>query len=88
MEIAYPFDDSAVLVCNEEFRLNGMEGNRRIDGEAFAGPLYIVGNDDGELCDLTDEQVERYREMYAEPDEDITPEEFEPHMGFYGFDFA
>ena len=88
MEIAYPFDDSAVLVCNEEFRLNGMEGNRRIDGEAFAGPLYIVGNDDGELCDLTDEQVERYREMYAEPDEDITPEEFEPHMGFYGFDFT
>ena len=87
MEITYPFEDNAVIVGNEEARLNGMEGNRRVNGEPYAGPMYIVGDDgEGGFCDLTDEQVEKYGKMFSEPDEDITPEELEPHMQIFGFD--
>ena len=50
---------------------------------------YIVGdNFEGGFCDLTDEQVEKYSKMFAEPDEDITPEELEPHMQIFGFDMS
>lgn len=87
MEVTYPFDDNAIVVGNEEARLNGMEGNRRINGEPYAGPMFIVGDDgEGNFCNLTDEQVEKYLRIFAEPDEDITPEELEPHMTFFGFD--
>ena len=87
MEITYPFEDNAVIVGNEEARLNGMEGNRRVNTEPYAGPMIIVGDDGmGGFCDLTDEQVEKYDRMFSEPDEDITPEELEPHMQIFGFD--
>ena len=87
MEITYPFEDNAVIVGNEESRLNGMEGNRRVNGEPYAGPMFIVGDDGmGGFCDLTDEQVEKYGKLFAEPDEDFTPEELEPHMQIFGFD--
>ena len=89
MEVTYPFEDNAVIVGNEEARLNGMEGNRRVNGEPYAGPMYIVGDNlEGGFCDLTDEQVEKYSKMFAEPDEDITPEELEPHMQIFGFDMS
>lgn len=82
IEVTYPFDDNAVLVGNEEAKLISMQGNRRIDGSVYAGPLYLVGdNGRGDFCDLTDEQIKRYTELFAEP-EDISPEEVEADTGF------
>ena len=82
MQVVAPFDDSAVIVCNEESKMNGMEGNRRLNGDVIAGPMYIVGEDtDGEFCGLTEEQVQKYKEMFAET-EDISPEEVEASIRF------
>ena len=82
MEVVAPFDDSAVIVCNEESKTNGMEGNRRLNGDVIAGPMYIVGEDtDGEFCGLTEGQVQKYKEMFAEPEE-IRLEEVEASIRF------
>ena len=82
MQVVAPFDDSAVIVCNEEAKTNGMEGNRRLNGDVIAGPMYIVGEDtDGGFCGLTEGQVQKCKEMFAEP-EDIRPEEVEASIRF------
>ena len=82
MEVVYPFEDNAVIVCNEESKLNGMAGNHRLYGDIIAGPMYIVGdNGDGNFCDLTDEQVETYSNLFAEPEE-ISDEEVQATLGF------
>ena len=86
MEVISPFDDNAVVVCNEESKYNGMEGNRRLYGDVIAGPLCLVGDDGcGGFCDLTDRQIREYGEQFAEP-EDISPEEVEKALrfDFYG----
>ena len=56
-----PLDD-ACLVCNDEGKLNGMEGNRRL-------PFFIAGDSgDGDLCSLTIEQQERFSQRFAQPE--------------------
>ncbi len=82
IEITYPFrKDNAVVLSNEESKLIGMKGNRHIDGSVYAGPLYIVGDKNGELVDLTDSQIQKYTEMFAEPDI-ISDEEVEADSGY------
>lgn len=87
IEVTYPFGDNAVMVGNEEAKLIGMEGNRRIGGGVYAGPLFIVGDDgEGGFCSLTDEQTAGYCQEFAQP-EDISMEEVQADTGmrFYGW---
>ena len=66
----YPFDDDCMILGNEEAKLCGMEGNRRLFGSVYAGPIFITrDNGEGDLCDLTDEQVKTYGEMFAIPED-------------------
>lgn len=82
IEITYPFDDNAMIIGNEEAKLIGMEGNRRVNGSVYAGPLLIAADDgEGGTTDLTDEQVRQYREMFAVPEE-ISQAEVEADTGF------
>jgi len=61
IENAYPFEDNAVLVCNEESLINDMDANRTINGNLYFGPAFIIGdNGDGSYCSLTDEQIGQY----------------------------
>lgn len=70
IEITYPFDDNCLIIGNDEAKLIGMKGNRRIFGEVYAGPLLIAGDDnDGGFCDLTPEQVEKYIARFIEPEQ-------------------
>ena len=89
IELTYPFDgeDNAIICGNEEAKLEGLEGNRRIYGSVYAGNIFLVGDDgEGGLTSLTDEQVQKYSEMFSQP-EDISPEEVQADTGFifYGF---
>ena len=85
IEYTYPFDDDCMVLGNEEAKLNGMEGNRRLYGSIYAGPIYITRDDGvGGLCSLTDEQVQQYSEMFAEP-HDISNEETQADVGFTTF---
>lgn len=76
-------DDGTCLVGNEESKLRGMDGNRRIgDGSSImAGPFFVCGDAGETFRSLTDEEVTRYMARFAEP-EDISPEEVEADMGF------
>lgn len=75
-----PNGDGTVLVLNDEGKLNGMEGNRRIPGDVVCGPFLVAGDAGEELGPLDDGQLAKYAALFAEPDEDITPEETEPYM--------
>lgn len=81
MEITYPFEDNAVIVGNEEAKYNGMRGNRRLHNDVYCGQIFIVGDNNGEFCDLTDEQIKKYSDMFAKP-EDISEEEIVNATGF------
>ncbi len=86
IEITYPFDDDAVILGNEEAKLNGMKGNRRLEhGEIYAGPLLILRDDGrGDLTDLREEQIAAYARRFAEPDV-IPQEEVEADCGYQIF---
>ena len=64
IECAYlPNDDSVVIICNEEGKINGMKLNRDIGHDIIAGPFLIVGDDyeSGEFKSLTEEQILKYK---------------------------
>lgn len=69
-------------VCNEESKLIGMEGNRRIgDGSSIiAGPFFICGTTEEDFRGLTDNEVDLYMDRFKEP-EQISPEEVRADTG-------
>ena len=82
IEITVPFKDGTLTVSNEEAKLCGMEGNRRINGQIYAGPVLLVNDDgNGDFCDLTDRQIAGYTDRFAQP-EDISQEEVQSDIGF------
>ena len=71
-----------LVVCNDEGKLIGMEGNRRLgNGTIIAGPFFVVGLTEDDFRSLTDEEVVKYMNQFAEP-EQIAQEEVESDMGF------
>ena len=86
IEPIYDLDEPrAVMVGNEEAKLNGMEGNRRFGDRIVAGPFFICGEkmtEDGmDFCSLSDELCEKYVQKFAVP-ESISQDEVEQDMGF------
>lgn len=62
-------DDNTSLVCNEEGKIRGLEGNRRIGRDIIAGTFFLCGfNEDGASISLTDEQISKYYERFREPE--------------------
>lgn len=70
--------DRTITVANDDGKMIGMEGNRRIKGDVLVGPVFIAGDAGEDLCSLTDEQMARYMERFFEPEE-ISAEEVEEH---------
>lgn len=75
------FDEPGICgYCNDEGKLMGLEGNRRLGGDIICGTLVILGSDDeGGNISLTDEQVEKYTELFKEPDV-ITQDEIQSSL--------
>ena len=75
-------EDNICILLNDEGKLLGMEGSRRIGDDIIAGTFYVCGsNEEGELVSLTDVEMERYSEMFWEPEE-ISQEEIEKATRF------
>ena len=70
--------DGTLIISNEEGKLLGMEGNRRIPGDVF----FVVGDAGETFRSLTEEELERYRERFAEIEE-ISPQEVQAATGFF-----
>lgn len=64
------------LYCNDEGKLNGMPGNRRMDhGDIICGTFFICADDgEGNDISLSDKQLQYYTERFQEP-EHYTDEE-------------
>ena len=68
-------EKGVVLICNEEGKLNGLEGNRRLSNDIIAGVFYIVGEDkEGNLVSLREDKMALYEAYFHEP-QDISQEE-------------
>lgn len=69
------------LMCNEEGKLIGLEGNRRLWHDILVGVFYIMSeNEEGELLSLTDEKIKYYTERFWAP-ESFTQEEINATIG-------
>lgn len=64
-------DDGTVIISNADSKFTGMEGNRRFgDGTSIiAGPFFVCGSDGEDFRSLTDEEVEKYMDRFAVPDQ-------------------
>ena len=76
------------VLLNDEGKLIGLDGNRRLwNGDIITGTFYVCGSDnDGNLTSLNNEQIERYSQIFYEPQE-FTKEEVEEtvRMDFFLF---
>ena len=62
------------IICNEEGKLLGLEGNRRLGSDIIAGVFYVVGEDKcGNFVSLTEAQMEYYTKRFWTP-ERISPD--------------
>lgn len=62
-------EDGVNILCNEESKIIGLEGNRRLGGDILTGVFYVVGEDEeGELASLSNEKLEEYKEKFWEPE--------------------
>ena len=69
------------LLCNEEAKLIGLEGNRHFGDDIIAGVFYVTGDRNGQLDSLPDAYMEKYTKLLYEP-EDISTEEVEESIRF------
>lgn len=57
------------IMCNEEGKLIGLEGNRRLGNDILVGVFYIMSeNENGELLSLTKEKIKHYTKLFWEPE--------------------
>lgn len=82
IECIYNHHDGTIIAANDEAKLLGMEGNRRLDsGSIIAGPFFVIGDAGENFRSLTDAEVCRYLQVYAEPHQ-ISQREVQAYMGF------
>ena len=47
-----------------------MQPNRRLGDDIICGPFFLVGDDHaGSFCSLTEEQIQRYTQVFQEPEQ-------------------
>ena len=82
IECIYSHNDGTIIVANDEAKLIGMKGNRRLgNGSIIAGPFFVIGDAGEEFRSLTDAEVSRYLQQYAES-QLISQREVQADMGF------
>ena len=70
------------IMCNEEGKLIGLEGNRRFGDDIFTGVFYVMSETaDGDLKSLSDDKIKLYSERFWEP-ETFSREDIEAALFF------
>ena len=73
------------ILCNEEGKLIGLEGNRRVGSDIIAGAFYIMSEgEDGDLVSLSEEKIQHYTQRLWEP-EVFDSAEIEPSVHIWFF---
>ena len=67
IEVIAPFNDTAVIICNEEAKLLGLPLNRLIGNDIICGNFIIAGCDveGGEFINLTEGQIMAYQRRFS-----------------------
>ena len=75
IEAFYPFEDTVALVCNDEGKLLSLPLNRAIRDPAtgqildiIAGTFFICGLSEDDFASLSDEQIQRYIQIFRHPE--------------------
>ena len=79
IETAHFLREGAVIICNEEGKLDGLPASRVLfDGDemcdAICGDFLIAGDTGEDFASLDDEQVSHYKELFADYCVDIHDE--------------
>ena len=73
IEAVYPYGDPVAIVLNEEGKIQGLEFNRGIQDEIgdyydwIAGNAFIIGVDENDFCDISEDMLEKYMNLYEWP---------------------
>ncbi len=80
--------EGAMMVVNEEGKINGLEMNRRLPGDIVCGDFFIcMGDEEGDFTSLTPEKIQKYTEMFQEiPEFSDHEPDAEPRITFHSFD--
>lgn len=79
--------DGTIIICNDEAKRIGMEGNRRLGGgSVIAGPFFVVGDAGEDFRSLTDTETQKYLQRFQEP-ERISRQEVQADTGFVFYSF-
>lgn len=69
IQALYPWDDMAAVICNDEGKLIGLPLNRVLeDYDVIAGTFFICGIQDDTFCSLTEQQLQKYEQMFHSPE--------------------
>ena len=74
IQVIYPFDDAACIICNEEGKLTGLPLNRAIRNEngeisdVISGNMVITGLTEDDFCSLSESQLDEYTRMFQHPE--------------------
>ena len=67
--VGLDYDNSIDILCNEEGKLIGLEPNRKVGSDIIVGVFYVIKtNLEGDCCSLDDTEIEKYRELFKEPE--------------------
>lgn len=58
-------DHDSVLICNEEGKLMGLPGNRRLGNDIIVGTFLITGKGNDDFCSLSDKKIAQYTSRFA-----------------------
>lgn len=58
-------DDNVCILLNDEGKLIGLEGNRRIGSDIIVGDFFVCGSDEeGNLTSLSEEELDTYKKFF------------------------
>ena len=70
--IGYPefitVEYNVTFILNDEGKLIDLKPNRRFGDDILVGTFYIVGTQESELTSLSESNIKKYQEIFAEPD--------------------
>ena len=63
-----PLGNGDCILCNEEGKLIGLDGNRRVGRDIIVGVFYIMSEDrEGNLISLSEKKIQYYQKLFWEP---------------------
>lgn len=87
IEYSFPYPDDCMILGNEEAKLINMPLNRELNGELYAGTIFVVKDDGyGNLTDLSDNEIDVYMKRNGQPETfDESAIRAHPYMKYFGY---